>query len=255
MTTLSDNRRWITELESQDNFSMKASPFTCPHGCSILFVVSLSLPPSLPLFTMSSCSTTNDPFYAVVPSIYLMRAHHLQFIIMTNKQTSVIHVIVQAFEWLSLFILVFLLKFATDSTREIYVRLTSPCPSPKHPSSPTNQSPISSPKRPSSPDPTNQSPGVPERTESSLGRLRISSPEPPVLYSQKHDGDKDAAVTPGRRGPIAIYGIARNDRLKRSPSQDKDAFDGIDRCFREASSCNSVSSCSSPGVEMAEVFT
>lgn len=49
MTTLSDNRRWITELESQDTFSMKASPFSSPRDCSIFVVVSLSvcLPPSL----------------------------------------------------------------------------------------------------------------------------------------------------------------------------------------------------------------
>ena len=48
------------------------------------------------------------------------------------------------FEWISLLFLVTLLKFATDSTREIYVRLTSPCPSPMRPSSPIS-SPIGSP--------------------------------------------------------------------------------------------------------------
>jgi len=53
MSTLSDNRRWITELESQDNFSMKVRSPNC--SCTGRLLVGLCRPPPHPPLLRSRC--------------------------------------------------------------------------------------------------------------------------------------------------------------------------------------------------------
>ena len=131
------------------------------------------------------------------------------------------------FEYISLFFLVFLLKFMTDSTREIYVRLTSPvrfaclvssqstcarilncdsnqqCPSPLRPASPAD-SPIASPM-----------PTIARTVPLGSEERAASEDDDPLCFPRPH-----------RLGPIAKY-TPRQAR----PSTPTD-LEGIDFYFK-----------------------